>query len=372
MANGKTYILKDVISEFDRVLKPQLAMDWDNVGLLVGDPNRRVGKVLLCIDLTPAVLREAVSLRASLVLAYHPPLFKPIKTIRADRQPVLFDAIRSNIAIYSIHTALDMLPGGTSDVLADLVDLKNRLPIEECAKKNNKSKLVVFVPTSAAEKVAKSLFAIGAGRIGEYDSCSFCTAGLGTFRGSEKSHPVIGHAGHFETVDEIRLEVVVENNKIPAAVAAIRKTHPYEEPAFDIYPCTTVPDVKYGLGRIGELGKAVNLKTIISQIKRRTKLKCLQIADAGVKSIRRVAVGPGSCGDLIAPLAGNIDLFITGEVKHHIALEAVRAGISVICLGHGNSERIALPALRDMVRTNLPGMDFILSLRDKDPLTFDS
>jgi dinuclear metal center YbgI/SA1388 family protein len=372
MMNGKTRTLQDVVTAFDRVLQPQLAMDWDNVGLLVGDPDRRINKTLLCIDLTPAVLREAISLRASLILAYHPPLFKPIKTIRADRQDVLFNAVRSNIAIYSIHTALDMLPGGTSDVLADLVNLKNRQPIDHCSKQNSKSKLVIFVPTSAAEKMARSLFDIGAGRIGEYDSCSFCSAGIGTFRGSEKSHPAVGHAGHFETVDEIRLEVVVENKNIPAAVDAIRKSHPYEEPAFDIYPCAVIADGKFGLGRIGELGKAASLKSIVALIKRRTKLKHLQIADAGVKSIRRVAVGPGSCGDLIAPLAGKINLFITGEVRHHTALDAVRAGVSVICLGHGNSERIALPALRDMVRPHLPEIDFRLSVRDKDPLAIDS
>lgn len=365
----KSQKLKHVVHQFNTLLRPELAQDWDNVGLLVGDPEITVNRVLLCIDLTPSVLREARSLRVQLILAYHPPLFKPIKTLRADRQEVLFQAIRANIAVYSIHTALDVLPGGTSDVLADLVDMQNRKPIELLATRSARSKVVVFVPADAVEQVAQALFKVGAGVIGQYDRCSFRTPGIGTFRGSQESNPVVGQAGNYETVEEVRLDVVADNKLLPEVAAAIRKSHPYEEPAFDIFPCTDAALLGLGLGRYGTLPKPTPLKTLIAQIKRRTGLRNLQVADAGNHQITRLAVGPGACDDLVASLTGKTDLFITGEVRHHTALAAVRNGMSVICLGHGNSERITLKPLAKLLAQSLPELRFHLSDRDADPLT---
>jgi dinuclear metal center YbgI/SA1388 family protein len=366
---AKSYKLKHIVHQLNTLLRPELAQEWDNVGLLVGDPDSSVSRVLLCIDLTPAVLREAQTLRTQLILAYHPPLFKPIKTLRADRQEVLFQTARSNIAVYSIHTALDVLPGGTSDVLADLIDLQDRNPVQMLPNRCDRSKVVVFVPSGAVEKVADALFSVGAGIIGEYDQCSFRTQGIGTFRGNLNSNPVIGRPGHFEKVEEVRLDVLADNKILPQVIDAIHRSHPYEEPAFDICPRTDASTLGLGIGRVGKLASPVDLPTLVNRIKRRTKLKHLQIADAGNSKISRIAVGPGSCGDMIAGLKGKIDLFITGEVRHHDALEALRSDISVICLGHGNSERITLKPLARTLAESLPPIQFHLSDRDIDPLT---
>jgi dinuclear metal center YbgI/SA1388 family protein len=365
----KSPTLKSVVRQFDQLLRPELAQDWDNVGLLVGDPETPITKILLCIDLTPAVFREAQALRAQLVLAYHPPLFKPIKTIRADRQQILFDAVRLGIGVYSIHTALDVLPGGTSDVLADIVDLQDRKPVELISPRAGRSKILIHVPADAVEKVANAIFAVGAGVIGEYDHCSFRMRGTGTFRGNKNTHPTLGQAERFETLEEMRLDVLADNAILPEVVTAIRRSHPYEEPAFDICPLTDAGTLGLGLGRIGRLPEPVEFQTIVAKIKRRTKLKHLQVADAGNGKISRVALGPGSCGDMIPSLAGKIDLFITGEIRHHTALEALREGINVICLGHGNSERIALKSLARSLAESLHSIQFHLSDRDADPLT---
>jgi hypothetical protein len=254
-------------------------------------------------------------------------------------------------------------------VLADLVDLQDRKPIQVLPARCDRSKVVVFVPPGAVEKVADALFNVGAGIIGEYDQCSFRTQGIGTFRGNQNSNPVVGRPGHFEKVEEIRLDVIADNKILPNVIAAIRQSHPYEEPAFDICPRTEASILGLGIGRVGKLAEPVDLQTLVNHIKRRTKLKHLQIADAGNAKISRIAVGPGSCGDMIATLKGKIDLFITGEVRHHDALEAVRSGITVICLGHGNSERITLKPLSKMLGKSLPELEFHLSERDADPLT---
>jgi dinuclear metal center YbgI/SA1388 family protein len=328
--------------------------------------------MMLCIDLTPAVLREVQSRRAELVLAYHPPIFEAIKTVRADRQEVIFQAVRSNIAVYSIHTALDVLPGGTSDALADMVDLIDRKPVEmiETKRTGLKSKFVVFVPydIQQVEKVSLAIFGAGAGRIGEYSCCSFLSAGNGTFLGSKNSHPAVGKAGEFETVEEMRIEVVAENAVLPEVVRAVKGVHPYEEPAYDIYPLAEQAGEELGLGRIGRLAKPANLKTVAGLVKRRTGLKHLHVVDAGAGKLSRAAVGPGSCGKMLESLEGKIDLFITGELRHHSGLDAARKGISVICLGHGNSERLALKGLQKILMQSLPDLDISISTRDADPL----
>jgi len=363
--------LKRIEEQLNQTLRPELAQTWDNVGLLAGDPNRSVGRVLLCIDLMPAVCREAVARKAQLVLAYHPPIFEPLKSVRADRH-VIYQAIRSDLAVYAIHTALDVLPGGTSDTLADLVGLADRAPIEPIAPPatSGKSKLVVFVPRKAQhlEKVSLAIFRAGAGHIGEYSCCSFLSSGHGTFMGSDKSHPTIGKPGQFETVEEMRMEVLVENTRLPAVVRAMRAAHPYEEPAYDVYPLAQATGEDLGLGRVGTLRRPADLKTIADRIRKHSGLKHLQLADGGKKKLFRAAVGPGSCGSMLEKLAGKIDLFVTGEIRHHTALAAVHAGTSVICLGHGNSERIALPALQTRLKQTLPNLDFLLSRSDADPL----
>jgi len=360
--------VKLVKNVFDRILHPELARDWDNVGLLVGDPDQRVSRILLCIDLTAAVLREAQARRVQMILAYHPPIFTALKNIRADRQEIIFQAIRANIAVYAIHTALDVLPGGTSDVLADLIDLRDRRPIEAVDLPSNQSKVVIFVPAQAEvlSKVSQALFRVGAGVIGQYAGCSFLTPGHGTFIGSEESHPAVGRAGNFETVEEMRLEVIAENDKLPAVVRAIRENHPYEEPAFDVYPLKAVSEL--GIGRVGVLATPTTLKKVVDQIKKRTRLHHLQIADAANGQLIRAAVGPGSCGKMLDVLEGKIDLFVTGEVRHHDALSATRSGISIICLGHGNSERITLNTLQKILARSLPDVEFFTSARDVDPL----
>lgn len=371
--DNKKLSLKQIERIFTEILYPEFAQDWDNVGLLVGNGEQKIERILVCIDLTSKVLQEARTKNVQLIFAYHPPIFEPIKSITSETQPILFSAIRNNIAIYSIHTALDVIDGGTSDALADIIDLNDREPIELIDADEKLFKLVVFVPADAVEKVSQALFDADAGQIGQYSRCSFRTEGTGTFFGDENTNPAIGKANRFEKVKEIRLEVLVRKSVLSNAITALLKVHPYEQPAFDIYPLENenISKKQIGLGRIGLLKKPATLSSIIAKIKRKTGLKKLIVSDAGINRIRRVACCPGSCGKIAERLAGDVDLFLTGEVRHHTALHLTEKKTSLICLGHGNSERIALAGLCKMLKRDkrLKNIKFITSKKDKDPLT---
>jgi len=345
----------------------ELAESWDNVGLLVGDRHRPVERIMLCIDLAEPVLREAQSRRVDFVLAYHPPIFEPLRSVLADRQSIVYRAVKADIAVYSVHTALDVIPGGTSDALADLLELQDRRPIRPIGR-SDQSKLVVFVPEEHADRVASAIFAAGGGVIGDYTHCSFRAAGCGTFFGGEQAHPSVGQAGKFEVIPELRLEVRVDSSRLSEVVRQMKQAHPYEEVAFDVYPLSPI-DGDLGLGRIGTLVKPGKLKSVVTAIKRRTGQKnVLVVPGAAAKVIRKAAVGPGSCGKLCHEIAGRVDLYLTGELRHHDALMLQASGTHVICLGHGNSERPVLKNLGRMIKTAFPEMGIFTSARDSDPL----
>ncbi len=224
--------LRDLLPHLDALAPLSRAAHWDNVGLLAGDPAANVARVLVAIDLTKSVLAEAAAHVCELVVAYHPPLFRPVTRLAAGN--VVFDAIRAGIALYSPHTALDAAAGGTNDVLADAVGMIDRVPLDPFEPKDDAFKLVVFVPAANVDAVSRAMFAAGAGRIGAYSSCSFRAPGTGTFFGESGANPAVGVAGRLETVDELRVETLVPISRVEDVVRAMRASHPYEEPAFDL------------------------------------------------------------------------------------------------------------------------------------------
>ena len=226
----------DVTGVLDEIAPPALAQSWDNVGLLVGDRDAPCRSMLCCIDLTPSVLDEAIASRCDLILAYHPPLFQPITRLLADSagtDAIVHRAIAAGIAIYSPHTALDAAAGGANDVLAGLCGLRDIEPFEYVDSGEPRCKLVTFVPPAQLEQIALDLFAAGAGRIGDYEQCSYRLIGEGTFFGTEQTNPRLGKRGRLEKVTETRLEMVIPRTCVAAAVRALHDNHSYEEPAYD-------------------------------------------------------------------------------------------------------------------------------------------
>lgn len=357
--------LRQVIEALEQIAPTRHAEAWDNVGLLAGDPQQEVSRAILMIDYTDEAAAERESLGCDLVIAYHPPIFSAIKRLTAGS--LVFDAIRRGIAIYSPHTALDVAEGGTNDALCDMLGVARRFPLKLSEAKATQYKLATFVPEEALEKVSRALFDAGAGRIGNYSACSFQLKGTGTFFGEKGTNPAVGQSGKLERAPEIRLETVVPIAKVSAIVEALRQSHPYEEPAIDLNQLAAAPE-GIGIGRVGEFDAPVERGQLLSRIKRGLELDYLLVAGPTEGAVQRVAACAGACGELLDDaIAQKAELYLTGEMRHHDAIKAARAGLTVVCTLHSNSERAALKRLKQRLADALPGLACHLSQRDRDP-----
>ena len=360
--------LSSLLEILEEIAPTRYAEPWDNVGLLVGDPQQAISKTLLTIDYTPPVAEEGRNKHCDCIISYHPPLFDPLKRILSTSP--IYDAIRRGVAIYSPHTALDVADGGTNDMLADAIGIgPDRQPLRITDAKAANHKLIVFAPRDAADKVADALFAAGAGRIGNYTSCSFRSPGTGTFFGEEGTNPAFGQAGQLERADEVRIETILPISRVEQVIAALKQSHPYEEPAFDLLQLAAPPEGR-GQGRIGTLSSPTDRSAVISRIKKELNLPHLLVAGPTTGQITRAACCAGSCGDILNDaIAQNAQLYLTGELRHHDALRAAERGVTVVCTLHSNSERAILKRLSTRLRERLPDLEFHLSQVDRDPFT---
>ena len=368
--------LKEAIAILESIAPPYLAESWDNVGLMAGDPDQTISTIMLTIDLTAAVLNEAKAKKVNLLVAYHPPIFEPLKRIVPSGGPpgLMHGAIRSNIAVYSVHTALDAAPDGINQTLAEIVGIENPRPIRQhSVRQSDYCKIVVFCPPGDIQRVSEAMFAAGAGKIGQpaqYTKCSFRTAGTGTFQGGPGTCPTIGSPGVFEQVEEVRLETIAPQNVLHEVVAAMIRAHSYEEVAYDVYRLLDA-SAGSGIGLFGDLEQPIDVTTLVERIKKRLKVKTLGLIGPPKRSVKRPAVAAGSAGSLIEDvIAQSCDFYLTGELKHHNALQAAAAGVTTVCVGHSVSERVILPKLARTLRDRCKDTKIIISTKDRDPFVW--
>jgi dinuclear metal center YbgI/SA1388 family protein len=348
-----------------------LAEKWDNVGLLLGDSQREVQRVLTCLTLTSDVAREAIAERVELVVTHHPVLFKPIQRVTADDPSgrMLLDLLAARMAVYSPHTGYDSAAGGINQQLAEMFELRDVVPLRVRPPQPSATcKIVCFVPESRADAVRQALSEAGAGVIGEYSQCSFNLAGTGTFRGSKKSNPTIGKAGQLESVAEIRVEMDCPTSRLGDAVSRLRVVHPYEEPAFDIYPLIDEPDGQ-GTGRRGSLAANVTLADFIANVKLRLRVPQLKFVGDTTSRVRRVAVACGAGGEFVSDAIRNhCDVLLTGEARFHSCLEAQENGLALVLPGHYATERPAMEKLAEVLSAAFPDLTVWPSRVECDPV----
>ncbi len=362
--------IKDIAGQIEKIVPLKLAQDWDNVGLLIGDAQRNVKNILLTIDTTSDVVKEAKRLRTDLIISYHPVIWDGLKKITADGTtgPV-HELIRAGIAVFSIHTALDSVAGGVNDGLAEIVGIRDGEPIGDYVEnpQGDNYKLVVFVPVESAGKVSNAVFAAGAGAIGNYSNCGFQVEGQGSFLPLEGARPAIGRKGKLEKVSEMRFETIVPAGKLEQVTAAMKKAHPYETPAFDIIKLYGNQN-KFGLGRIGKLEKPTQISKIVGRIKKYTGARAIGIIGDTKRLVKTAAVCAGSCGKIInLVIAAKADLYVTGELKHHQAIAAQEAKLTCICLSHSVSERFILRKLANQLQKQTKQIKIKISKKDADP-----
>jgi len=362
--------VKDIAEQIEEIVPLKLAQDWDNAGLLIGNPQQNVKNILLTIDVTGDVVAEAKRLKTDLIVSYHPVIWDGLKKITADGPTgVVYDLIRSGIAVFSIHTALDSAVGGVNDGLAEIVGIRDVKPISDYVDNRSRDnyKLVVFVPVESAAKVSNAVFAAGAGTIGNYSHCGFQAEGAGSFLPLKGAKPAIGKKGRIEMVPEIRFETIVPAEKLDNVIPAMKKAHPYETPAFDIFKLYGSEN-KFGSGRIGKLEKTTQLSRIVERIKKYTGAKTLGIVGSEKRLVKKAAVCAGACGKIInSVIAAKCDLYLTGELKHHQALAAQEAGLTCICLSHTVSERFILRKLARQMQRQIKQVTIKISKKDADP-----
>lgn len=342
-------LVRDVAHILDSWAPRPIAWERDNVGLQVGDDRKRVTTILVALDVQADVLREAKSKRVDLVVSHHPLLFHPLRSVtKGDRRGnIVFDLIRNDIAVYALHTNYDFTHGGVSFALAETLGLENVSFLQPL--RDGMRKIAVFVPADHADSVAEAMAEAGAGTIGVYDSCSFRVEGVGTFRGRKGAKPFLGKAGTLERVNETRVEMIVPQWNVNDVLAAVRRVHPYEEVAYDVYTLDN-EQTRYGAGAIGTVPKETTLRKFLGTVKERLNVSSLRFTGDVRGRIKTVAVCGGSGSDLLdEAVRRGADVFVTADVRYH-TFEAAAGTIALIDAGHFETEQPSLDHLVDYLR----------------------
>lgn len=371
--SSQTVRVQDLLGLIHALYPPELAAEWDNVGLQVGDPTARVERVLVALDPGAAAVAAACAAGAQLLLTHHPLLFKPLRRLTPDDPTgrVVWQAVRGNVAIIAAHTNLDVAADGLNRWLADRLGLTAAEPLQAVA--GQLLKLVVYVPVSHAEAVAEALFAGGAGQVGNYDQCSFRSAGLGTFRPGPGTQPFIGSVGRREEVEEVRLETIVPRRRLSRVLERLAKAHPYEEVAYDLLPLANqLPG--FGLGRIGRLGAPESLADFAGRVRGALGCGPVRVVGDHQRPVAKVALCGGSGAGLIGEASRRgADVLLTGDVKYHEARQAEELGLAVIDAGHFATERFAAGELAARLGQVAAGRGWPLEIAvfdgEQDPFT---
>ncbi|GEA17308.1 MAG: hypothetical protein PWR22_2338 [Moorella sp. (in: firmicutes)] len=357
----------EIIAVMEALAPPELAAEWDNVGLMLGSPEAEVRRILVCLDVTMAVAAEAAARGANLIISHHPLFFRPLKSLRFDKAPgdLVRRLIQDNIMVYSAHTNLDSADLGVSYHLAvklELEDIQVLLP----TRREKYYKLVTFVPEDHEKIVREAITRAGAGWIGNYSDCTFRVAGTGTFLPLAGTRPYIGQEGEVTEVKEYRLETIVPTGRLKEVLQALLQAHPYEEVAYDIYPLANEGPAS-GIGRLGVLSQAVPLQEFALQVKETLGAARVNVVGDRERKVKKVAVCGGAGSDVMTTArAAGADVLVTGDLKFHEARAAESLGLAVIDAGHFATERLIVPALVTYLQDQLQEREVMVLASQKE------
>ncbi len=362
-------IIREITTYLESIAPPIYQESYDNTGLIIGNPETEISSVLITLDVTEAVIDEAIETGCELIIAHHPILFKGLKRINGNSyvERCVIKAIKNDIAVFVSHTNLDSVTGGVNSKICEkigLTNLKILRPVNE-----QLLKLVTFIPQNHLNQVREALFDAGAGTIGKYDKCSFATEGTGTFRGGEETNPYVGETGEFHLEEEARFETIIPRHLKNIIVSALLKAHPYEEVAYDIYPLENRFH-EVGSGMIGELPGAENEIDFLSRLLQIFGSKNLKHTYLLGKPIWKVAVCGGSGSFLLSEaIAADADIFITADMKYHDFFDAEEK-IVVVDIGHFESEQFTKELFYEILIKKFPTFALRLSEVKTNPVLY--
>lgn len=331
---------QEIIQIFEELYPKYLAEKWDNIGLQIGTLDKQVNKVLVTLDVALEVVEEAIEIGAELIIAHHPIIFKPLKNLHTDTHygEIIELCVKHDIAVYAAHTNLDAADGGVNDLLAEALELQNT-EILDVTYTEELKKLAVFIPESHVDVVKEAIHQAGAGHIGNYSHCSFSVVGEGSFVAESGTNPFIGEVGVVEKVKEVRLETIFPAKIEKKVLIALLESHPYEEVAYDIFKLDN-KGKEYGFGRVGLLPNEMTLKEFAEFVKVKLNIPFVRMVGKGNDLVRKIAVLGGDGNDFIYHAVGSgADVFVTGDMKYHIAQDAQMVGLNIIDPGH-NTEKV--------------------------------
>lgn len=348
----------DIVGIINKIAPIALAEAWDNPGLQIGDPAAEVTRIMVALDPTPDVIDSALKASCQLLVTHHPLIFKPLKSLSTSTPhgALIQKAIKGGVSILSMHTNYDIASGGLNDLLASKIGLSSCVPLKVTAV-CELVKLVVFVPVDQLEQLRSALFPYAAAQ-GNYRDCSFAAGGVGTFTPLEGAESFTGTTGVLATVREERLEMLILRTHLPRAVKALLAAHPYEEPAFDIYPLLNEGE-KLGLGRIGRLPETLTLAEYAGLLRKILSAPALRYVGDPAARISKVALCSGSGASLLRDAArSGADMLVTGDVKYHEARDAEDLGLALIDAGHFSTEIIMVHEIMERLGRELARAGF--------------
>ncbi len=362
--------IKDIAKIIEETAPLSIQESYDNSGLLIGDPDLEVSGILVCIDITEAVVNEAIDKKLNLIVSHHPLIFSGIKKLlgKTDQEKALIKAIKSDVSIYAAHTNLDnLLIGGVNSILADKLNLVDRKVLR--TKSNQLLKLITYAPKLHIQRIRESLFEIGAGVIGNYDSCSFSSEGTGSFKANDDAHPFIGKNNELHFEAETKIELILPTFLKNQVISKLLEVHPYEEPAFDLIPLEN----KYqniGSGLVGELPEELDFMEFLNKFKLIIQTNSVKVTAITKNKIKRIALCGGSGSFLLKDaINANADVFISADFKYHDYFETENR-IIIVDAGHFETEQFTKDILKEIITKKLPKFAVQISEINTNPIKY--
>lgn len=343
---------KKILKIIDEIAPSHLAETWDNIGYQIGNMNKAIDKVMVTLEITDAVVKEAIEENVDLIITHHPLIFKKMKNIDYNDPigKISIDLIKNDISVIAAHTNLDIAKDGINDYFAKLFNLQDVTYL----KKEHESfgyKLAVYVPKENHSVVFDAMMEAGAGQMGNYSHASYNIEGTGTFMPNNDANPAIGEANILEKVDEIKIEVMVEKTKLHHVITQMLNAHPYEEVAYDVFKMEKIID-EAGTGRVGYLSHSMKFNELLDLTKSLVKVDHLKYSGDLNKTIRRIGLCNGAGDDFIGDAIRNkCDVYITGDVKYHMARYAEQNRLMIIDAGHFETEILYIDYFKDKLKS---------------------